>query len=122
MLLDLGLRCISVSHAREALMNHRREQEDRRAIDTLSFPSQDGLLGLLQGASGGMEAPQLGAGLHPGPEHDDRGFDPFHEGLCCLGERSRTVFTLVHDPATTMVCGRELMIWNLRRVTCRALE
>jgi len=122
MLLDRGLRCISFSHAREALMNHRREPEDRRAIDTLSFPSQDGLLGLLQGASGGMEAPPLGAGLDPVPEHADRGFDPFQEGLCCLGERGRTVLTLVHDTATTMLCGRERMIWNLRRVTCRALE
>src|SRR6267378_1489708 len=111
MLLDLGLRCISFSHSRAALMNHRREPEDRRAIDTLSFPSQDGLLGLL-----------LGAGLDPVPEHADRGFDPFQEGLCCLGERGRTVLTLVHDTATTMLCGRERMIWNLRRVTCRALE
>jgi len=122
MLLDLGLRCISVSHSREALMNHRREQEDRMAIDHLSFPSQEGLLGLLKGASGGMEAQPLGAGLDHVPDHADRGFDTFQEGLCCLGERGRTVLTLVHDTATTILCGRERMIWNLRRVTCRALE
>ena len=88
-------------------MNQRREKEDLMEIDKLSFPSQDCILGFLKGASGGIEAHPLGACLDHVPDHADRGFHTFQEGIFCLGERGRTVLTFVHDTATMILCGIE---------------
>src|SRR5467141_4429955 len=103
-------------------MNQRREKEDLMEIDKLSFPSQDRILGFLKGASGGIESHPLGACLAYLPDHADRGFQTFEEGIFRLGEIGRTVLTFVNGTATMILCGIERMISNIKRVTYWALE
>ena len=103
-------------------MNQCIEEEHVLEIDKLSFPRQDRILGLLKGARGGIEPHPLGAGLQHLPDHADRGFQTFKEGIFCLGERGRTGSTFVYDTATMILCGIERMILNISRVTYRALE
>ena len=91
-------------------------------IDTLSFPSKDRILSFLKGASGGISSPPLGACLEDLPDHADRGFQTFEEGIFRLGEIGRTVLTFVNSTATIILCGRERMILNSKRVTYWALE
>jgi len=50
-------------------------------IDKLAFPRKDRILGFLKGASGGIESHTLGACLEQLPDHADRGFQAFHEGI-----------------------------------------
>ncbi len=91
-------------------------------IDTLSFPRKDRMLGFLTGASGGIESPTLGACLEHVPDHAERGFQAFHEGLFRLREIDRTGITFVNDTATMILCGRGRMILKVSRVASRALE
>src|SRR5215471_20002430 len=102
-------------------MNQRIEEKHLLEIDKLSFPSKDRILGFLKGASGGIEAHPLGACLEHLPDHADRGFQTFQEGIFCLGERGRTGSTCVNDTATMILCGIGRMIMNISRVTYRAL-
>src|SRR5882672_4502685 len=60
-------------------------EEDLMEIAKLSFPSKDGILGFLKGASSGVEPHTLRACLDHLPDHADRGFQTCHEGLFCLG-------------------------------------
>src|SRR6266581_5559726 len=103
-------------------MNQRIEEEHLLEIAKLSFPRKDRILGFLKGASGGIESHPLGACLEYLPDHADRSFHAFHEGIFCLGEIGRTVLTFVNDTATMILCSIGRMILNIRRVTCRALE
>jgi hypothetical protein len=102
-------------------MNQRLEEEHLMEIDTLSFPRKDRILGFLKGASGGIESHTLGACLEHVPDHADRGFQAFHEGIFCLREIDLTGLTLVNDTATMILCGIERMILNVSRVAYRAL-
>ena len=91
-------------------------------IDKLSFPRKDRILGFLKGARGSISSHPLGACLQYLPDHADRGFQAFHEGIFCLRETGRTGSTFVHDPATMILCGIGRMIFNISRMTYRALE
>src|SRR5262252_3872253 len=121
MLLDLGIRFIAFDHYLEERMHQRIEKEDPMEIEKLSFPSQDRMLGLLKGASGGIEPHPFGTCLDHLPDHAHRGFQPFQEGIVCLRETGRAGSTLVHDTATMILCGRGRIIFNISRVTYRAL-
>ena len=103
-------------------MNQRIEEEHLMEIEKLSFPRKDRLLGFLKGASGGIESHPLGACLEYLPDHADRGFQTFEEGIFRLGEIGRTVITFVNDTATMILCGIGRMILNIKRVTYWALE
>jgi hypothetical protein len=103
-------------------MNQRREEEHLMEIKKLSCPRKDRLLGFLKGASGGMSSQTLGACLEHVPDHAHRGLQTFHEGIFCLGEIHRTVRAFVDDAATMILCGIGRMIFNVSRVTYRALE
>src|SRR6266705_933476 len=122
MLLSLGLCVISVDTSLEAFMNQRREDKHLLEIENLSFPRKDRMLGFLKGASGGIASHPLGAGLAYVPDHADRGFPTFEEGIFRLGAIGRTVLTCVNDTATMILCGRGRMILNIKRVTYGALE
>ena len=102
-------------------MNQRIQKEHLMEIDKLSFPRKDRILGFLKGASGGVSSPTLGAGLEHVPDHADRGFQAFHEGIFCLREIDRTVLTFVNDTATMILCGVGRMILHISRVAYRAL-
>jgi hypothetical protein len=91
-------------------------------IDKLSFPSKDRLLSFLTGASGGISSHPLSACLEHVPDHADRGFQTFEEGIFRLGEIGRTVLTFVNDTATMILCTIGRMIFNIKRVAYWALE
>src|SRR5713101_2105680 len=57
------------------------EEEHVLEIEKLSFPRKDRILGFLKGASGGIESHPLGACLEYLPDHADRGFQTFEEGI-----------------------------------------
>jgi hypothetical protein len=103
-------------------MNQRLEEEHLLESEKLSFPRKDRILGFLKGASGGIESHPLGAGLEHLPDHADRGFQTFEEGIFRLGEIGRTVRTFVHDTTTMILCGIGRMILNIKRVAYWALE
>src|SRR5713101_2396599 len=98
------------------------EEEHVLEIEKLSFPRKDRILGFLKGASGGIESHPLGACLEYLPDHADRGFQTFEEGMFSLGEIGRTVLTFVNDPATMILCSRGRMILNIKRVAYWAPE
>src|SRR5882724_9258783 len=91
-------------------------------IEKLSFPRKDRILGFLKGASGGIKSHPLGASLEYVPDHADRGFQTFEEGIFRLGAIGRTVLTFVNDTATIILCGIGRMILNIKRVAYWALE
>src|SRR5258706_13483006 len=64
----------------------------------------------------------LHACLEHVPHHAHRGFQTFHEGIFCLGEIDRTVFTFVYDPVTMILCAIGRMILNVSRVASRAFK
>src|SRR2546421_11937945 len=103
-------------------MDQRIEEEHLLESEKLAFPSQDRILGSLKGARGGIESHPLGACLEHLPDHADRGFHTFHEGLFCLGEIDWTVLTFVNDTATVILYGIGRMIFNVSRVASWALE
>src|SRR2546422_11712761 len=86
-------------------MNQRIEEEHLLEIETLSFPRKDRILGFLKGARGGIESHPLGARLEHLPDHADRGFHAFHEGLFRLGKVVQTARTFVNDTAPMMLRG-----------------
>src|SRR5215467_4847797 len=98
------------------------EEEDLMECCKLAFPHQDRILGFLKGASGGIEPHPLGACLEHLPDHTDRGFQTFQEGLFCLGEIDRTVLTFVNDTTAMILCSIGRMMMNVSRVAYRALE
>jgi hypothetical protein len=103
-------------------MHQRIQEEHLMEIDKLSFPPKDRILGFLKGASGGISSQTLGACLEHLPDHADRGFQAFQEGIVCLREIDRTVLTFVNGTTTMMLCGIGRMISHVRRVAYRALE
>src|SRR5262252_9667552 len=121
MLLDLVIRSTSGDPYAEESMHQRREQESPMEIEQLAFPRKDRLLGLLKGARGGIEPHPVGTCLDHLPDHAHRGFQPFQEGMFCLRETGRAGSTCVHDTATMILCGRGRIIFNISRVTSRAL-
>ena len=103
-------------------MNQRIQAEHLIEIEKFSFPSKDRILGFLKGASGGISSHPLGTCLAYLPDHADRSFHAFHEGIFCLGEIGRTVLTFVHDTATMILCSIGRMMSHVRRVAYRALK
>src|SRR5438445_13798375 len=91
-------------------------------INKLSFPSKDRMLSFLKGASGGMESHPLGACLEYLPNHADRSFQAFHEGLFRLGKIVQTARTFVNDTAPMMLCCISRMILKDRRFACWARD
>ena len=91
-------------------------------IDTLSFPRKDRMLGFLKGARCSISSHPRSACLEYLPDHADRGFQAFHEGIFCLGEIDRTVITLVHDTATMTLCSIGRMRLQDSRVARWALD
>src|SRR6266481_6579190 len=102
-------------------MNQSIQEEHLMEFCKLAFPSKDRILGFIKGASGGIEPHTLGACLDHLPDHADRGFQAFHEGLFRLREIDRTGLTCVNDTATMILCGIGRMISNVSRVAYRAL-
>src|SRR6266571_6610164 len=102
-------------------MHQRIQEEHTMEIDKLPFPRKNGILGFLKGASGSIYSHTLGACLEYLPNHADRGFQGFHEGIFGLGEIDRTVLTFVNVTATMILCGIGRMILNVSRVASRAL-
>src|SRR2546427_11143967 len=84
-------------------MNHSIQEEHLMEFCTLAFPRKDRILGFLKGASGGIEPHPLGACLEHLPDHADRGFHTFHEGLFRLGKVVQTARTFVNDTAPMML-------------------
>src|SRR6266850_3884183 len=103
-------------------MNQRIEKEYLMEIEKLSFPSKDRILGLIKGASGGIEPHPLGSCLDHVPDHAHRGFQTFQEGIFCLGEIGLTGLTFVNDTATMILCSIGRMMSHVRRVADRALK
>src|SRR4029450_1489496 len=103
-------------------MHQRIQEEHLMEIATLSFPRKDRLLGFLKGARGGIESHTLGACLEHLPDHADRGFQAFHEGMFCLREIDRTVLTFVNDTTIMILYGTGRMTFHVRIVAYRALE
>jgi len=86
-------------------MNQCRQEERLMERSTLAFPSKHRMLGLIKGASGGIESHPLGACLEHLPEHADRGFQACHAGLFRLRKGAKPARTFVNDPAPMMLRG-----------------
>jgi len=103
-------------------MNQRLEEEHLLEIEKLSFPRKDRILGFFKGASGGIESHPLGACLEHLPDHADRGFHTFHEGLFRLGKVVQTARTCVNDTAPMMLRCISRMRLKDGRFACWALD